>query len=291
MLLDKNANGKIVYLTANISGDILYYKENNSSIDIQYVCNKGIDSIIDRDCFLKLSMRDHGASFIITKLKNYRNGLIISLGNGISRRFEILLFENGAFCSVDKVFKSLKAASDIMNGNNEERREILILNHLFDAKRTFDNIYKGRVSLAIDISENELAAMEPGFSKIIIICILFMLSEIIMEGEIKISACDTEYGKMISFSVTRECTNYIKGIYDFCSEYPSLSAIAAFLLSVCNERGVELIFTCHNGETSIASVFPSSDTREFSVYNRLTDDDLLRLYGIFAEIFTTVQDF
>lgn len=291
MLLDKNANGKIVYLTANISGDILYYKENNSSIDFEYVCNKGIDSIIDRDCFLKLSMRGYGTSFIITKLENYRNGLIVSLGNGISRRFEIILFEDGAFCSVDKVFKSLKAASDIMNECDEERKVISILDHISDAKKTLDNIYKGRVSIVTDISKNELAALEPGFSKIIIICILFILSEIIMEGEIKISACDTEYGKEICFFVARECGNYIKGIYDFCSEYPSVSPVAAFLMSVCNERGVELKFTCHNGEASVSSVFPSSDIREFSVYNRLTEDALIKLYGIFAEIFTTVQDF
>ena len=134
----------------------------------------------------------------------------------------------------------------------------------------------------------ESAALEPNISKIVIICMIFMISRVNKEGSVVVRAEDTEYGKMLKLTSESDNDVEIRGLYDFCRYYPAVSVVASFLRSLCNEKGIELMLSCRDGEASVFAVFPRADLKEFSVLNRITEEALIKIYGVLAEIFDTV---
>ncbi len=275
MLLDKETNPEIIYLLANVNGDIIYHSDG-SFYDVRRICADGIGSIIDSDTFLKISMRGHFTGFISTVIKGYSRGMISTQGSGMSKRFEIILFRDSELYRYSSIQVSLESILSIEAA--EERAEISILEQIRSAEKELTDVYKIKgVSIDTEIKECDTAFMEPYFSKIIIACIMYMLSSVNGRGDISACASDTEYGKKITFSTDSEGFKTVKGIYDFCVEYPSASAVSACVRALCNKKGVELIIDCVNGRTAISAVFPKSEIKEFSVYNNFLSFDTKNL--------------
>ena len=265
MIFNKNPGSKILYLVANVSGDIIHYGDGGYSICISRFEITKINDIINKDLFLKISMCERFAGFISTRVNGYSKGLIATYGKGISKRFEIILFEDKDFYRYDHIYRSLEKA--LLNGSSDERKKINLLSCINDAQDSLLNIYKnGRISIDTDITDTDTAIMEPYIGKIILMCIMYMISAVSSEDVVRVCASDTEYGKKITLSI-RGGYMRIRGIYDFCEEYPTTSAISAFARVLCNHKGVELIIDCINGKTEISAVFPRAEIKEFSVYN------------------------
>lgn len=289
MILEDKTQNKIICLYVNIYGDILYYKGINDSAYINELEENGIDVVMDKNSFLKLSMKGHLSVFITSKIKGYKNGIMASFRNGISKRIEIFLFSDKMLFS-NEILSGLERASELFNKSEENKEDIYVYSQISEAYRSLSEIYKGNTcAIKTHIAEDDTAMLEPNLSKIIIMSILYILQTINANGKIDISAENTDYGKKIIFASDCYCVKSINGIYDFCNEYPYLSATSVLLRSLCNDKGVELSISCVNGHINIFAVFPKAEVKEFSVFNPVTEETLTEFFWIFAEIFNNAQ--
>jgi len=289
MLLGGELNTNVIYLYANTAGDIVYYGGDNIRSDIKRCCEMGADAIIEGDCFSKISMKKCSPRFVNTRIEGYRHGIIASFGNGIAKRYEIVLLADDVFFYVEGIMDKLQRVNSILADSKDERAEISVLHQTNEALKDLTALYKTKdIRLINNICQDERAVMEPYFSKIIIMSVIYMLLNTNGSGDISVYSSDTEYGKKLDFSVTNHTVRPIRGICDFCNEYPRASAISFFARAICNEKGIELSIDCTRGTVEISLVFPRAEIKEFSVYNRFTAEMSDELYRILSDIFNHI---
>lgn len=265
MLLDDQTTPKIIYLLANVNGDIIYNSEG-FLYNIQGTYAEGISEIIDSDTFMKISMKDRYTGFVHSQIRGYSMGILSTEGGGISKGFELILFNDSDFFRNGTVYREL---AGILSTEYEDKREELhVLDKIKEAERELKGTYNiNGIQISAEIDPCDTGYMEPYFSKAVIMCIMYAFHEAGFFQKITLRAQDTEYGKKITFSTYSGSGKTVKGIYDFCVEYPSASAITALARAICNMKGINLIIDCSMGNASISVVFPKSEIKEFSVYN------------------------
>ena len=259
LLLSKEQR-KILSVLINVSGKIIYSDRDSILPD------NGIFDIVDKNEILKLSMHENTSEHLLSSLKGYKSCVATVVGKGIGKHIWLCFISDKIYNDAIKdgrdINKMLKACVD----KSSKPKKVNI--DLFVSKAV-----KTMAKEGICIEKGECISAEYPISlktiKIMMIDAASILYGVSMEETITVDADITDYGARISMWIKAENIKTVRGVVDFCENYPTLSTNIIYMNTLASKEGIELDFSLENGICKISFTYPMDEIWEFDV---LTSD-------------------
>ena len=128
--------------------------------------------------------------------------------------------------------------------------------------------------LVLEWEDDKYMKIDTYYGKIVISCVLSILREMGVVGEINVSCLqDNTYGEKLIFRAKGKNNVDVDGIYHLCKEYPETSTTCMFTRVICNEKGIEFLVKKVCNDVEISLMFPLGKFAEFSVFNHYRQEN------------------
>ncbi|MBQ8392497.1 MAG: hypothetical protein IJX51_01880 [Clostridia bacterium] len=261
MLVKNKFNQSVIYVLANILGEIVYSNDENCIII------DSLNNIFDTDHLMKISMATDSVSLVRTKVQGYSYCIISITGDGIGKHYELMLIEDNVFACSEKLVRGMEKYIEILNSEKDNRSNndmSNLINNIVDYIKSLN--YDGKI--ISNIEKETIGYIDAEFFTALILNAITILHEFGNKKDIYIHSNTVKYGTRIVLSTSSENEKEIYGIYDFCREYPYVSSLCVLARVACNQKGIEMILQQKNGKIEFELIFPSSKEVEFGVYNK-----------------------
>ena len=140
MLIKNNFNQSVIYVLANISGEIVYSDDENNII------TDSLNNIFDTDYLMKISMATDSVTLAKTKVQGYSYCIISITGDGVGKHYELMLIEDSVFASSEKLVRGMEKYIEIINSKNDSRSNndmSILINNIVDRIKSLN--YEGKI--------------------------------------------------------------------------------------------------------------------------------------------------
>ena len=264
LLLTKGQK-KIVSVFINVSGKIIY------SDSVNAVLNNNIFDVVDKNEILKLSMYENRTLQIESTLKGYKCCAATVIGKGIGKYIWLCFIADYIY---NDSIKSGKNINEMMKSyfSNSSRLKSVDMD-LFVSK-TVKTMSKEGIDIEKGKCISSQCIVDLKIIKIMIIVATSVLNYISCGNTITLDCDITEYGARIKMWAKAESMETVRGVVDFCGNYPSLSANIIYINTIASREGIELDLSLANGICQISFVYPLGETSEFDVLAKdMYDED------------------
>lgn len=255
LLLSKEQR-KILSVLITVSGKIICSDSNSRLLD------EGVFNIVDKNEILKLSMHENTSEHLLSSLKGYKRCIATVVGKGIGKHIWLCFISdkicNDAINDGSDINKILKGLASINSNVKKVNMDLFVSKAVRTMAREGINVEKGEcISAEHPISLNAI--------KIMMIDTASILYGVSKEEIITVDADITDYGARISMWSKAKNGKTVRGVVDFCENYPALSTNIIYMNTVASREGIELDLSLENGICKISFTYPLDEIWEFDV--------------------------